>query len=126
MMASTSPLRTASESLGLRRLLAVAGVYWLYVTTSDILYAQSLRVGFSEITTAQLFVPWNIRLFQHLMLFPALVGCLWLSLRTGWKPLWRTLPLQLLLAICFAIAAAPALWLGEVLLTRGYTSEHAM
>src|SRR5262249_1934437 len=109
-------------------LVAVAATFWLYVTVSDILYAQSLRVGFSEITTAELFVPWNIRLFQHLALFPALLGCLWLSLRAGWKPLWRAVPLQLLLAICFAIAAAPALWFGEWLLSPDYMPEkaHAM
>ena len=110
------PTTTARAGLSFRQLLAVTSVYWLYVTVSDILYANSLRVGFSQITTAQLFVPWDIRLLQHLILFPALLGCLWLSLRWGWKPLWRALPAQLVLAAVFSVAAAPALWLGEALI----------
>jgi hypothetical protein len=36
-------------------------------------------------------------------------------LRTGWQPLWRTLPRQLLCALGFAVIAAPALQLGEYL-----------
>ena len=116
---------TARAGLSFRQLLAVASVYWLYVTVSDILYANSLRVGFSQITTAQLFVPWDIRLLQHLILFPALLGCLWLSLRWDWKPLWRALPLQLLLAAAFSVAAAPALWVGEALIPL-YPEHHRM
>src|SRR3954451_21925100 len=102
-----------SAVLSFRRLLAVAAVYWLYVTISDILYAQSLRVGFGQMTSAVLFMPWDVRLFQHLALFPLLLGCLWLSLRLGWEPLWRAVPLQLLLAFVFSVAAAPALWMAE-------------
>jgi hypothetical protein len=37
------------------------------------------------------------------------------ALRTGWQPLWRTLPLQLLCALGFAVIASPALVLGEYL-----------
>ncbi len=118
----------APAALSFRRLLTVAAIYWLYVTVSDILYANSLRVGFSEITPVELFVPWNARLSQHIALFPALVGCLWLSLRRGWQPLWRAVPLQLLLAACFAVAAAPALWFGERLFSQEYVHQasHSM
>ena len=112
-----------SAALSFRRLLAVAAIYWLYVTVSDILYANSLRVGFGEVTTLQLFLPWDARLFQHLLLFPALIGCLWLSLRQGWQPLWRAVPLQVLLATCFAVAAAPALWVGQWLFAK-VTDNH--
>jgi hypothetical protein len=98
----------------------VAAIYWLYVTVSDILYAHSLRVGFGQITSVQLFLPWDVRLFQHLALFPLLVGCLWLSLRRGWQPLWRAIPVQVLLAACFAVAAAPALWFGESFFPETY------
>ena len=117
-------LRTPA-ALGFRRLLTVATIYWLYVTVSDILYAHSLRVGFGEVTTVELFLPWNMRLFQHVALFPALVGCLWLSLRQGWQPLWRAVPVQLLLALGFAVTAAPALWTGEWLFGREYLHHPA-
>jgi hypothetical protein len=125
MAAPPSPPHSDSHVLGLRRLVTVAAIYWVYVTLSNILYAQSLRAGFSEVTKAELFVSWDVRLFQHLALFPALVACLWLSLRAGWKPLWRALPLQWLLALCFAVAAAPALLVGERLFSREYMSEHS-
>jgi Histidine kinase len=112
-----APLR-----LSLKTLLAVAAIYWLYVTASDILYANSLRAGFSERTTVELFVPWNTRLLQHLILFPVLVGCLWLSLRRGWRPVWLAAPLQIFLATLFSVSAAPALWLAEQL----FSTNHAM
>lgn len=110
----------APAALSFQRLVAVAGIYWLYVTVSDILYANSLRAGFAALTSLQLFLPWDARLCQHLALFPALVGCLWLSLRLGWQPLWRAVPLQLLLAVCFAVLAAPALWVGQWLFSEEY------
>jgi hypothetical protein len=119
------PTTSSRAALSFRQLLAVASIYWLYVAVSDILYANSLRVGFSQMTTAQLFVPWDIRLLQHLILFPALLGCLWLSLRWGWKPLWRALPVQLLLAAVFSVVAAPALWVGEALISLN-SGHHAM
>jgi len=112
-----------SAALSFRRLLTVAAIYWLYVTVSDILYANSLRVGFGEVTPLQLFLPWDARLFQHLLLFPALLGCLWLSLRQGWQPLWRAVPLQVLLATGFAVAAAPALWAGQWLFSEEYIHQ---
>jgi hypothetical protein len=109
-----------AAALSFRRLLAAAAIYWLYVTVSDILYANSLRVGFGVLTPLQLFLPWDARLFQHLAMFPALVGCLWLSLRQGWQPLWRAVPLQLLLGVCFAVAAAPVLWVAQWLFSEDY------
>jgi hypothetical protein len=111
--------------LSLKSLLAVAAIYWGYVTVSDILYANSLRAGFTQFTTAELFVPWNARLIQHLILFPVLVGCLCVSLRQGWRPLWLKLPLQALLAAAFAVVAAPALWLGEALLSSKHEMHHS-
>ena len=64
-----------------------------------------------------------MRLFQHVALFPALAGCLWLSLRQGWRPAWRAVPLQVLLGATFAVAAAPALWVGEWLFSKEYMPE---
>src|SRR4051812_3494199 len=85
--AARAPLRPAAAPgasfrapapLSFRRLLAIAAIYWVYVTVSDILYANSLRVGFGEVTNIVLFLPWDARLFQHVLLFPVLIGCLWL------------------------------------------------
>ena len=96
-------------------LFGMAALYWLYVTVSDVLYAHSLSVGFSAVTTAALISPWKARVFQHVALYPALAGCLWLSLLRGWSPLWRALPIQVLIAVAFAVLGAPALWGGMAL-----------
>ena len=96
----------------LPRLLTVAAIYWLYVTVSDILYAHSLRVGFGQVTTVSCFSRGMRVCSNTWRCFPPW-SCLWLSLRRGWQPIWRAVPLQLLLAACFAVAAAPALWVGE-------------
>lgn len=107
------PTSAASVRPKVLTILAVAAIYWSYVTVSDILYAHSLSIGFSTLTTAKLLSPWTARAFQHAALFPVLASCMWLSLRAGWQPLWRAIPIQLLLAGAFAAAGAPALWLGE-------------
>ena len=55
------------------------------------------------------------RFLQHLILYPVLLGCVRASLRTGWRPAWTRVPLQVLLGVLFAVLAYPAmalaLWL---------------
>jgi hypothetical protein len=43
------------------------------------------------------------------LLYPALIGGLWLSRRIGWQPLWRAVPLQLLCGLFFSALANPAM-----------------
>jgi hypothetical protein len=62
---------------------------------------------------ADVFAPWNARLVQHALLFPALIGCLWVSRRIGWQPLWRAAPLQLLCGVFFSALANPAMDIAE-------------
>jgi hypothetical protein len=59
------------------------------------------------------FAPWDARIIQHLLLYPLFILSMRGALRTGWQPLWRALPLQLLCALGFAVLASPALVLGE-------------
>ena len=110
---ASSSLR-APAALSFPRLLTVAGIYWLYVTVSYISYAHSLRVGFGQTTTVSRFSrgmrvcsstwrcsrPWSdaCGLGPRSRVAADLAG--------------RAAP-QLLLAACFAVAAAPALWVGE-------------
>ena len=96
-------------------LFAIVSGYWLYVTLSNVLYAKSMGTGLSAITGVELFAPATARIAQHLLLFPALLLCYWGSLRAGWRPLWRKLPVQLPLAAAFGLLAQPALRLGEYL-----------
>jgi len=95
--------------------LAIVSGYWLYVTLSNVLYAQSMSMSIGARTGVELFAPPAVRIAQHLLLFPVLVLCYLGSLRVAWRPLWRKLPVQLPLAAAFALLARPALELGEYL-----------
>jgi hypothetical protein len=44
-----------------------------------------------------------------------LLLCYWGSVRTGWRPVWRKLLVQLPLAAAFGLLARPALELGNYL-----------
>jgi hypothetical protein len=48
--------------------LGIAGLFWVYVAMSNILYAYSMRIGMSRMTNVSVFAAWDARLLQHLML----------------------------------------------------------
>jgi hypothetical protein len=112
-MSSTSP---AFGTIGRRQFLLIVSGFWLYVALSNILYAEAMSVAFSEATQESLFASWYARLLQHVLLYPIVLLCLRAALRVGWTPLWRALPLQLLLAVCVSALARPALYLAQVIL----------
>jgi hypothetical protein len=92
-------------------LLSVLTVFWCYVALSNVLYANSMQATLEQ---PHVFAGWLPRVLQHLFLYPFLVASVWTSLRVGWQPMWRTSPIQLALALFFAILAKPALTLGEM------------
>jgi hypothetical protein len=96
-------------------LFAIVSGYWLYVTLSNVLYAKSMNTGLGAVTGVELFAPAAARIAQHVLLFPVLLLCYWGSLRTGWRPVWRKLLVQLPLAAAFGLLARPALELGNYL-----------
>ena len=95
-------------------LLAVLTAFWIYVTLSNVLYAHSMQAGFASLSKEHLFAPWLPRVLQHVILYPILLGAVWTSLRVGWQPVWRAVPIQLLLGIVFSVCAAPGLMVGEM------------
>ena len=103
--------------------LALLSAFWVYVTLSNVLYANSMQASLSSMKIEHVFAPWDARLIQHLLLYPLFVLAMRRSLRTGWRPLWRTAPMQLLCALGFAIVASPALVVGEKLLGE-WDHEH--
>jgi hypothetical protein len=103
--------------------LLIVTAFWAYVAVSNVLYANSMQASLTALHVAHFFAAWQARLIQHLVLYPALLACVWASLRIGWQPLRRRLPLQLLLGAAFAISANPALTAGEWLLGET-TSMH--
>jgi hypothetical protein len=99
-----------------RPALAVLTVFWVYVALSNLMYASTMGESLRAVNVTHFFAPWDARLLQHLMLYPILILCVWGSLRLGWQPLWRRLPVQVLVAAGFAALASPALVLGELLM----------
>jgi hypothetical protein len=105
---------TASEPLGgIRRDLGLLTVFWTYVALTNVLWGLSMRASLESIGLHHVFSPWNARLLQHVALYPALIGCLWMSRRIGWQPLWRAAPLQLICGLFFSALANPAMEVAE-------------
>jgi len=93
----------ASRPLDLpsRTLLIVTALFWLYVTASNVLYAENIQVEVGKLTGATVFGPWQQRVLQHVLLFPLLLACYWGALRIGWASAWR-MALQVALGAGFA------------------------
>jgi Histidine kinase len=111
--------------LSRREFLAIACLFWVYVTVSNLLYGYSMRAGIARVSTVMLFAAWDARLLQHLFLLPLLLVSYWASLRVQWRPLLLTLPLQLILGVVFSAAAYPALILAQVMFGREDLHEMA-
>ncbi|HEY3785475.1 MAG TPA: histidine kinase [Steroidobacteraceae bacterium] len=107
--------RSVGAGLKIWPLLAVLTSFWVYVTASNVLYAHSLQNSFSSMAPGHYFAPWDERVMQHVLLYPVLIACIWASLRIGWQPSWRAVPVQLALALCFSALAAPALVAGGMM-----------
>lgn len=107
-------MRMASR---IRPPLLIVTAFWAYVAASNVLYAHSMQQSLAATHLTDFFAGWQARLLQHLFLYPLLLAGVWGSLRIGWQPFGRRLPLQLLMAGAFAAAASPALWLGEWLMS---------
>jgi Histidine kinase len=101
--------------LKFRTLLIILTAFWVYVALSNVLYATSMQASFSHMAPGRYFAAWDARVLQHLFLYPVLAVCVFTSLRVGWFPMWRALPLQVLLGVFFSALATPALVWGEML-----------
>jgi len=108
---------------GFRPLLGLLTAFWIYVAPSNLLYANSMQASLSVQNIHHVFAPWDARVIQHLLLYPLFILSMRGALRTGWQPLWRALPLQLLCALGFAVLASPALVLGEYLTGMAHGSS---
>lgn len=111
--------RSVSTDLKFSTLLIVLTAFWVYVTISNVLYAHSMQVSISSKSLEHVFASWDARVIQHLILYPILATCVWTSLRLGWQPAWRAVPIQLMLALVFSVSGGPALWFGEDVMGHG-------
>jgi len=122
-----SRLRGLLTTPGLRQNLVILTVFWIYVAASNTLYANSMQASIAAMGGgAHVFAPWCARLLQHLFMYPALLLCVRGSLRAGWEPLWRRLPLQIALALAFAVLGSPAMTLGEYLSGDAQVRAHML
>lgn len=102
----------AVGGLTARTFFVIVCSFWLYATTSAVLFAYGLDANIARETGTSIFAPWQPRVVQYLLLLPPLLCCYWWSLRIGWQPFWQRLPAQLGMAVAFAVLARPALWAG--------------
>jgi len=105
--------RTSHSSF--RPLFGVLTAFWIYVALSNLMYAISMQASLTVQNIHNVFASWDARVIQHLVLYPLFILSMRGALRTGWQPLWRALPLQLLCALGFAVLASPALEFGVYL-----------
>jgi two-component system, LytTR family, sensor kinase len=102
--------------LGTLAQLGVLTGFWIYVTVSNVLYAHNMSLFMDPGSRGHLFAPWPARSLQHLLLYPVLLLCVQVALRIGWRPLPRRAPLQVVLALVFALLASPLLGVSEHLM----------
>ncbi len=120
---ATLPAQAAARptAAAFRPFLLLLTGFWIYVAISNVMYATNMQASLSQMKVEHVFAPADARLLQHLMLYPLFILCMWRSLRSGWgPPRWRTLSVQLLLALLFVIPASPLLMLGEVITSKWY------
>ena len=124
----TSVLRSVVATPGLRQNLLILSAFWIYVACSNVLYATSMQASIAMMSEIHesVFAPPGARLLQHLFLYPVLLLCVWISLRVGWQSFWRKLPIQLMVALAFAVLAHPALAAGEYLTGDAEVKAHTL
>jgi len=105
-------------------IVAILTAFWIYVMLSNVLYARSMSIALDPEGTKCFYAAWDARVMQHVLLYPVLIGCMWVSLRIGWRPGYLAVPAQLLLALLFSALAGPALWGSEALIGHDCASMH--
>jgi hypothetical protein len=102
--------------------LGLLTTFWLYVALTNVLWGTSMQTSLASIGVTHVFASWDARLVQHLILYPALIGCMWMSRRIGWQPVWRAVPLQVVCGLAFSTLANPVMDVSEKLV--GMPSWH--
>jgi two-component sensor histidine kinase len=76
------------------------------VACSNVFRSQLEVAALESLKIPHVYAGSPARLLQHLILYPVFIGCVLLSQRLGWRRGWYSVPLQLLLAVSFAVAGA--------------------
>jgi hypothetical protein len=116
---------SVSSGLKFWPLLAILTTFWVYVTLSNVLYATSMQASLASMSPGHYFAPWDARVLQHLFLYPVLILCVLGSVRVGWTPMWRTVPLQIGMGLFFSFLASPAMELAQMLISHEDSWKHS-
>lgn len=110
-----------NRGLKLRTMFIILTAFWIYVTVSNVLYANSMQLSIAAFSERQLFARWNVRVLQHLIIYPIFLFCVWMSLRIGWQRA-RQVATQIFIALIFAALPSLAMSIAEHL----FTTQHGM
>lgn len=113
LAATQAKLKTQRARLGWLAQWGVLTAFWVYVAASNVLYAHNMSLTLDPNGTGHFFATWPARSLQHLLLYPVLLVCIHLAVRIGWRPLPRRVPVQVVLALVFAMLASPLLGVSE-------------
>jgi hypothetical protein len=92
------------EFLSRRGVLILASLFWAYVTLTNIVYHEAMRIEIAELTKIMVYYPWQNRLLQHALMLPLVLVCYSVAARIGWRPAAWRVPQQLALALGFALS----------------------
>jgi sensor histidine kinase YesM len=113
----TAPLfEDEDQALSRRSMLLLASLFWAYVTLTDVVYHEGMRIELLEVTNMQVYWPWQWRVIQHALMLPVLLVCYSTALRIGWKPAPRRVPQQLGLGLGFSLLTYWMMLVGIILL----------
>jgi hypothetical protein len=115
---TTALAEEAHQFLSRRGVLILASLYWAYVTLTDIVYAEAMRIELLEMTKIAVFWPWQYRLLQHVLMLPLLLVCYATAVRIGWTPARRRVPQQLALAFGFSLMMFWMVLIANVILAK--------
>jgi hypothetical protein len=96
---ATQPAEGEQQALSRRGVLIIATLFYAYVTLTDLIYMEAMRIEMLERTNIMVFISWQHRLLEHLLMLPVLLVCYDTAFRLGWQPARRRVPQQLALAI---------------------------
>jgi sensor histidine kinase YesM len=86
-----------------RNVIKLTSLFWAYITVTDIVFHEAMRIELREMTSIMVFYPWQFRLVQHALILPVLLLCYLTAARIGWKPARRRVPQQLALGLGFSL-----------------------
>ena len=117
---ATSAVESEERFLTRRSVLLLASLYWSYVTLTDIVYHEAMRIEIAEVSHVTVFYPWEHRVLQYALMLPLLLFCYSRAGRLGWRPARRRVPQQIALALGFSLLMYWAMLVADRILRAAF------